>query len=164
GLVARSPLVATVACIGRLAVALVASAALLAVLGSPPPSLAGPSSETAGLSVPADRAAIKGMTGHWWHLARYGDRLLDEYARLGVSNVRLSVDWVLIEPAEGQRSWASLDAIMAGFRNRGIEVLPVISSVVPWASTNPEACARSALSCLPDRDKTTAFEETVRQI
>src|SRR5439155_15724903 len=77
---------------------------LACVLGAPRPTLARPSAEPTALTFPADRAALKGMTGHWWHLDRYGGRLLDEYARLGVTNVRLSVDWVLIEPAEGQRN------------------------------------------------------------
>jgi hypothetical protein len=57
----------------------------------------------------ADQAGLKGIVGHWWYLQRYGDALLDEYVRLGVTNVRLAVDWRDIEEfAEAQRSYADL--------------------------------------------------------
>ena len=137
---------------------------VLGAVGAPRASLAVPSSEPSPLTIPTDRAGLKGMTGHWWHMTRYGDRLLDEYDRLGVINVRLAIDWILIEPSEGRRDWTRLDPIMAGFRDRSIEVLPVISSIVPWATTNPDECSRSALSCLPDRNKTAAFQDTIRQL
>ncbi len=95
-----------------------------------------------------DRAGLKGMVGHWWYLQRYGDALLNHYVHLGVTNVRLAMDWRDIEQfQEGQRSYAHLDPIMDAFADRGIEVVPVVATIPVWASLNPTECASDTQLC-----------------
>lgn len=115
-------------------------------------------------SIPSDRAGIKGMVGHWWYLDRYGPRLLDEYERLGVTNVRLAVDWLHLEAVEGQRTYGRLDPIMDGLRQRGIEVVPVIATVPPWAAENGGECWLAHLACRLNPEKMPEFQETMREL
>jgi cellulase (glycosyl hydrolase family 5) len=115
-------------------------------------------------AIPADRPGLKGVVGHWWYINRYGPRLLDEYAALGVTSVRLAVDWEEIEPIQSERHFERLDPIFLGLRDRGIDVLPVIATVPSWAATNGEACFFMPLSCVLDRTKLDAFKITMREL
>jgi hypothetical protein len=113
----------------------------------------------------ADRAGLKGIVGHWWYLQRYGDALLDHYVRLGVTNVRLAVDWRDIEELEaGQRNYAHLDPIMDAFADRGIEVIPVVATIPVWASLNPVQCASDTQQCSLDITKLAAFQSTMADL
>ena len=129
-----------------------------------------PSSSSASPTGPAivldpDRAGLKGMVGHWWYLQRYGDALLDEYVRLGVTNVRLAVNWRDIEQfEEGQRSYAQLDPIMDAFAERGIEVVPVVAAIPVWASLNPTECASDTQVCSLNITKLAAFQSTMTEL
>lgn len=134
-------------------------AALLAVATSP----ATISGQTP-LEIPTDRPALKGVVGHWWYVEKYGSRLLDEYAALGVTSVRLAVDWQHIEPIPGVRHFERLDPILLGFHSRGIEVLPVIATAPSWATLNGDACYFMPLSCRLDRAKVGEFQATMREI
>jgi hypothetical protein len=112
-----------------------------------------------------NRAGLKGMVGHWWYVQRYGDALLDEYVRLGVTNVRLAIDWRDIEEvAEGQRSYAHLDPIMDAFAERGIEVVPVVAAIPVWASLNPAECASDTKMCSLNITKLAAFQSTMTDL
>jgi hypothetical protein len=148
----------------RLLVPLVALAVAASAVGPFRSVLAQPPLDNAPSVIPADRAGLKGMVSHWWDADQYGRRFLDQYAQLGVTNVRLAVDWKAIEAAEGQRDFSRLDPIMAGFRDRGIEVVPVIATVPSWAALNPDECALRELVCLLDRDKGEDFRETMAQL
>jgi hypothetical protein len=79
-----------------------------------------------------------------------------------VTSVRLAIDWLHLEAVEGSRQFGRFDPIMAGFRERGIEVLPVIATVPPWASTNGEACWLRHQACLLEREKRPQFQRTMR--
>jgi hypothetical protein len=114
------------------------------------------------MAIPAARAGIKGVVGHWWYVDRYGTPLVDQYARLGVTNVRLAVDWVHIEAVEGKRDFSRLDPIMAAFQDRGIEVVPVLATVPPWASYNGADCFQDHLACRLNPDKIPEFKQTMR--
>jgi hypothetical protein len=114
--------------------------------------------------IPADRPALKGVVGHWWYTARYGDRLLNEYAALGVTSVRLAIDWQHIEPIRGERHFERLDPILSGFRARGIEVLPVIATAPSWATRNGDECYVMPLSCQLDRQIVGDFQLTMMEI
>jgi hypothetical protein len=107
------------------------------------------------------QAGLKGVVGHWWYVQRYGDKLLDEYARLGVTNVRLGVDWRDIEGIEGHRSFERLDPIMDAFADRGIEVVPVVATVPVWASLNPAECANNTRQCSMNVTKLGVFRSTM---
>jgi hypothetical protein len=114
--------------------------------------------------IPSDRPGLKGVVGHWWYIERYGPRLLDEYAALGVTNVRLAVDWQHIEPIQGQRTFERLDPIFQGLRTRGIEVLPVVATVPSWAALNGDECYFMPLSCLPNQQKIGEFQATMSEL
>jgi hypothetical protein len=135
---------------------------------SPPSSVTpSPDANPSGpaLVLDADQAGLKGIVGHWWYLQRYGDALLDEYVRLGVTNVRLAVDWRDIEEfEEGQRSYADLDPIMDAFADRGIEVVPVVAAIPVWASLNPTECASDTQLCSLNITKLPAFQSTMTEL
>lgn len=128
-----------------------------------PPQNATPSGSAIVLD--ADRAGLKGIVGHWWYVQRYGDALLNEYVRLGVTNVRLAVDWRDIEEfQEGQRSYAHLDPMMDAFADRGIEVVPVVATIPVWASLNPSECASDTQLCSLNISKLPAFQSTMAEL
>jgi hypothetical protein len=151
-----------------LVVALTLSAPALAQQGSlpPPPIVAAKSPESVPdrLTLPLNRAGLKGVVGHWWYMERYGERLLDEYVALGVTNVRLAVDWRQIEETEGELNFDRLDPVMDGFQERGIEVVPVVATVPTWASLNAPDCEQNTLACQMDPEKVPQFEWTMRQL
>jgi phage tail protein X len=124
----------------------------------------GPAADPA-IVLDADRAGLKGMVGHWWYVQRYGDALLDQYVRLGVTNVRLAVNWRDIEElTEGERSYAVLDPIMDAFADRGIEVVPVVAAIPVWASLNPTECAADTKMCSLNITKLAAFQSTMTDL
>lgn len=114
--------------------------------------------------IPPDRAGIKGMVGHWWYLDRYGPRLLDQYANLGVTNVRLAVDWLHIEAVQGERHYDKLDPIINGLRDRGIDVLPVVATMPPWATLNGGECFLNHLVCRLNRAQVGEFQESMTEL
>jgi len=144
------------------------SAPTAAAKESPPSSIppnSGAPPTGAAIVLDPDRAGLKGMVGHWWYVQRYGDALLDEYVRLGVTNVRLAVDWRDIEQfAEGQRSYAHLDPIMDAFAERGLEVVPVVAAIPVWASLNPTECASDTQLCSLNITKLPAFQSTMTEL
>jgi hypothetical protein len=111
--------------------------------------------------IPPDRAGLKGIVGHWWYADRYGPRLLDEYAAVGATNVRMAIDWLHIEPVEGERSFDRLDPIILGLRDRGIDVLPVVATMPPWATWNGEECFLEHLKCRLNRENVVGFKTTM---
>jgi hypothetical protein len=133
-------------------------AALLIAL----PLLTAPATEAQGaIIIPPERAGLKGIVGHWWYADRYGQRLLDEYAAIGATNVRLAIDWLHIEPVEGERSFDRLDPIIFGLRNRGIDVLPVVATMPPWATWNGQECFLAHLKCRLNRENVRGFQTTM---
>lgn len=114
------------------------------------------------IQIPAERAGIKGIVGHWWYADRYGPRLLDEFASVGTTNVRLAIDWLHLEAVQGERHFIKLDPIMFGLRDRGIDVLPVVATMPPWATWNGAECFQAHLKCRLNREHVQAFRETMR--
>lgn len=115
-------------------------------------------------TIPASRPGLKGIVGHWWYIDRYGSRLLDEYARLGVTNVRLAIDWLHIEAVQGERHFEKLDPIFDGFKERNIDVLPVIATMPPWATQNGGECFQNHLVCRLDHERVADFQITMSEI
>lgn len=119
----------------------------------------------ASMTLEPGRAGLKGMVGHWWYIQKYGDALLDHYVRLGVTNVRLTVDWRDIEEFKpGERNYGHLDPIMDAFADRGIEVIPVVATIPVWASLNPAECASDTQMCSLDITKLSAFQSTMTDL
>jgi hypothetical protein len=115
--------------------------------------------------LPLERAGLKGVAAHWWFLERYGSPLLDHFVTLGVTSVRLTVDWLQIEPAEGQMSFQRLDPFMDAFQARGIEVVPVVATIPAWASLNPDQCRpENSMLCYLNPEKLSSFEASMRRL
>jgi hypothetical protein len=121
-----------------------------------------PPAPAAVTMIPADRAGIKGAVGHWWYLARYGAPLFDAYTDLGVTNVRLTVDWLQIDIIEDEHRFDQLDRIVDGFNERGLEITAVFATVPPWAALNGGECWERPLRCRLNLEKLPKFQSTVR--
>lgn len=109
-------------------------------------------------------AGLKGMVGHWWWFDAHLTRYLDAFADLGVTNVRLTTDWLQIEPEEGRRDFARTDRLFGALLARGIEPVPVFATIPVWASRNPAACRARDIDCEPDPAKLEAFERTIAEL
>ena len=105
-------------------------------------------------------AGIKGIVGHWWFLEPNLNRFIEAYADLGVTSVRITVDWRQIEPEEGRRDFDRLDRLFDALLSRSIEPVPVLATIPNWASLNPDVCRSDVKACLPDPSKLEAFEIT----
>jgi hypothetical protein len=142
-------------------IGLIVLVAVLALIG---PS-AGVGAQTAGdggpiVELSPRQGGIKGIVGHWWYLEPNLARFLDAYADLGVTTVRITVDWRQIEPEPGRWDFARTDRLFGALIERGIEPVPVFATIPAWASLNPEACRVKELSCEPDPDKLAGLEIT----
>ncbi|HUM37910.1 MAG TPA: beta-galactosidase, partial [Anaerolineae bacterium] len=71
---------------------------------------------------------------------------LDLAAKGGFTWVRQRFPWSEIEPEPGRFEWAPWDAMVAGAVERGLQLLPVLTSPPAWAGMppDPEAFARFA--------------------
>ncbi|MBN1261719.1 MAG: O-antigen ligase family protein [Anaerolineae bacterium] len=71
---------------------------------------------------------------------------LDLVADGGFVWIRQAFPWSEIEPEPGEFDWASWDPIVAGAVERGIQLIPVLTSPPAWAGAppDPEAFARFA--------------------
>lgn len=116
------------------------------------------------IELSASQAGLKGVVGHWWFLDRDLDRFLGAYADLGVTTVRIAVDWWQIEPEEGRRDFSKTDRLFGALLERGIEPVPVYATIPPWASANPGRCRERTLACEPDLAKLAAFEVTAVEL
>ncbi|MCC6792549.1 MAG: cellulase family glycosylhydrolase [Thermomicrobiales bacterium] len=105
-------------------------------------------------------AGLKGIVGHWRYFEANRDRLLDAYSDLGVTSVRLAIDWRQIEPMEGRRDFSIVDRLFTALLERGIEPVPVYATIPTWASRNPAQCQAKEISCIPDQSKLEAFSRT----
>ena len=64
------------------------------------------------------------------------------YKRLGISWIRLGLDWRHIEPEEGKFVWDRYDREIENNRQHGIEVLGLLSHTPGWAWTTQEGWPR----------------------
>jgi polysaccharide biosynthesis protein PslG len=100
-------------------------------------------SPLAGDRSPAELAAppgLYGIAGHAWWLAPHFDRFLATYRDLGVTGVRLPLDWKAFEPQEGRYDFAQFDYVLPRLAAAGLEITAVWVTVPPWASSDPAAC------------------------
>lgn len=90
-------------------------------------------------SAPAEaRTPFFGFNEDWTH---YGKRKLDRAVKksrkAGADINRIPVSWAALEPAEGLRNWAALDAAYAAMRKAGQRPLFVVFNSPCWARQNP---------------------------
>ena len=80
----------------------------------------------------------------------------DAMAAMKVSWVRADVDWSVVEPAQSELDWTSVDVIVDRALARGMQVLLVLAFAPSWTTStpNPDRAARP--------DDTTAFANFAR--
>ena len=83
---------------------------------------------------------LYGIAGHAWWLAQHFDRFVALYRDLGVTGVRLPLDWKAFEPQEGRYDFAQFDYVLPRLAAAGFEITAVWVTVPPWASSDPVAC------------------------
>jgi len=96
-----------------------------------------------------------GIAAHPWWLDLYLDRFIAYYKDLGITSVRLPVEWKTLEPAPGQYNWNLNDRILNRLSSEGFEIIASFVTVPPWASTNPAECAKADITCGPKSDIST---------
>jgi len=91
-----------------------------------------------------------GIAGHMWWLDAHLDEFIAYYHQLGITNVRLSIDWKRFEAQQGQYDFAQFDRVLNRLAAENIEVLGSFVTEPPWAATDPARCAQAQAT--PDRE------------
>ncbi len=87
--------------------------------------------------------ALFGIAGHAWWLETHVDQFLALYRDLGVTGVRLPVDWKVYEPREGQYDFTQFDRVLPRLAAAGLEITAIFVTVPPWVASDPSACQRA---------------------
>ncbi len=90
----------------------------------------------------AGNPMVFGIASHAWWLDPevYGDQLLPALDDLGVTTVRLSIDWRRFEPQPGQFDWAMYDRVLSELAARNIIVVATFNTIPGWASVDQDGC------------------------
>jgi hypothetical protein len=111
-----------------------ATALLLALVVLPPRD---PVAAQAGA-----RPALFGVAAHAWWLDPHFDQFLGLYRDLGVTGVRIALDWKQFEAQEGRYDFSQYDRVLPRLAAAGLEITGVFVTVPTWASTDPDGCRR----------------------
>ncbi|HZU05523.1 MAG TPA: beta-galactosidase [Chloroflexota bacterium] len=84
--------------------------------------------------------ALFGIAGHAWWLDEHFDTFLGFYRDLGVTGVRIPLDWKRFEPQEGQYDFSLFDRVFPRLAAAGLELTVYFVTVPAWATSNPAAC------------------------
>ena len=102
---------------------------------------------------------------------RHLDEFMAYYHLLGITNVRLSLDWKTFEPQPGQYDFAQFDRVLNRLAAEGIEVIASFVAAPAWASPDSAACAKAQrefdkerLTCGIRPDAEPQFREAVRTV
>ena len=82
-----------------------------------------------------DRELLFGVAGHAWWLDDHLDEFMAAYRDLGVTTVRLSVDWKYIEPSPGVYRWDRYDRVLRRLADARVVVVGVFVTVPAWAAS-----------------------------
>ena len=110
-----------------------------------------------------DRRMIYGISGHWWRLNEYLDVFIYHLTTLGVTNVRLGIDWAQFDKKSGY-DWVMFDRILNRLNEEGIRVVGLFVTIPPYLSENPSECESNQLMCKLSHDKVTEFRNAVRAV
>ncbi|MCA1723616.1 MAG: beta-galactosidase, partial [Thermomicrobia bacterium] len=112
-----------------------------------------------------------GIAGHMWWLDSHLDEFMAQYHQLGITNVRLSLDWKTFEPQPGQYDFAQFDRVLNRLAAEHIEVIASFVAAPAWASPDSAACAQAQqefdkerLTCGIRPDAEPQFREAVRTV
>ncbi|MGH9174420.1 MAG: beta-galactosidase, partial [Vicinamibacterales bacterium] len=85
---------------------------------------------------------VFGIAAHAWWLdpEAFGDQLLAAIDDLGVTTVRLSIDWRRFEPVQGQFSWGMYDRVLGALAERNIVIVANFNTIPGWASVDEPGC------------------------
>src|SRR5579875_1655524 len=84
--------------------------------------------------------ALFGIAGHAWWLDDHFDTFLRMYRELGVTGVRIPLDWKTFEPREGVYDFSQFDRVFPRLAAAGLELTVYFVTVPAWATSNPAAC------------------------
>jgi hypothetical protein len=87
--------------------------------------------------------ALFGVAGHAWWLDPHFDQFLALYRDLGVTGVRVAVDWKQFEAQEGQYDFGIFDRVLSRLNAAGLEITAVFVTVPPWVASDPAGCRAS---------------------
>jgi hypothetical protein len=93
-----------------------------------------------GATQTAARPELFGIAGHAWWLDPHFDQFLAFYRDLGVTGVRLPVDWKVYEPQEGRYDFSQFDRVLPRLAAAGLEITAIFVTIPPWVATDPAAC------------------------
>jgi hypothetical protein len=131
-----------------------------------------PQSSVLGIWHESDANRLKfGIAGHMWWLDSHLDEFMAYYHLLGITNVRLSLDWKTFEPQPGQYDFAQFDRVLNRLAAEGIEVIASFVAAPAWASPDSAACAKAQqefdqerLTCGIRPDAEPQFRDAVRTV
>ncbi len=84
--------------------------------------------------------ALFGIAGHAWWSDDHFDTFLHFYRDLGVTGVRIPLDWKRFEPQPGRYDFSLFDRVFPRLAAAGLELTVYFVTVPAWATSNPQAC------------------------
>jgi hypothetical protein len=114
---------------------------------------------------PADRHLLYGVAAHAWWLDQHLDRFVAAYHDLGVTTLRLSIDWKRIEPTPGEYQWQLYDRVLNRLVDEGFTIVGVFVTVPAWAASDTVGCAieqHEPRACDLPEARRADFERVVR--
>jgi hypothetical protein len=84
--------------------------------------------------------ALFGIAGHAWWSDEHFDDFMRMYRDLGITGVRIPLDWKSFEQQEGQYDFSLFDRVLPRLAAAGLELTVYFVTVPPWATSNPSAC------------------------
>lgn len=88
---------------------------------------------------PAPRSLF-GIAGHAWWSDEHLDEFLRMYRDLGITGVRIPLDWKSFEPEEGRYDFSLFDRVFPRLDAAGLTLTVYFVTVPAWATSNPDAC------------------------
>ncbi len=115
----------------------------------------------------AGNPMVFGIASHAWWLdpEAYGDQLLPALEDLGVTTVRLSIDWRRFEPQPGKFDWDMYDRVLGELAARNIVIVATFNTIPGWASVDRAGCDDSKTEiylCQLREDRYDDFERAIR--
>ncbi|MDY6812039.1 MAG: cellulase family glycosylhydrolase, partial [Actinomycetota bacterium] len=122
------------------------------------PTVARPADYAYVLTAEVDQSKdAVGMSEPYWSY-NHGDieADLDAMVAMGITNVRIQVPWVYVEPQQGVYDWATVDAIVEAADARGLGIVAIVSHTPGWAGDG-------GFNSVPDPDVYADFAGEVAQ-
>jgi hypothetical protein len=111
---------------------------------------------------------LYGIAAHAWWLDPevYGDQLFPALDDLGVTTVRIGIDWKRFEREPGVYDWSKYDRVFSELARRNIVIIANFNTIPYWASVNKTGCAieeREIYDCQLAPEHYEDFEQAVHE-